>query len=1377
MINSKKNIDADEYSMHADAQGFVNRSRTSRTKNLNEPRIGELLLDRAKVRRLIIDDCKLTTIAKVQNSMETEGLYVSRSVLERLLKPDQHPYAKIKAGNAHNVLTFANKTLARNLTMEALTWLPAVPAQANDTDSGRDRLFAQPLRHANEMPCPDDDRLRGQENLPDTQQLALPPRKAVASADDWILHGVWDDAQEMAQAVPAQASTTSLDDGKQSGTHVQIVPALLAWARSTQSGNLRARKNALPAAESMAYIYHAALPLAVLLGEYGTGKTWTCKLLTQALRAERALDASLPQVFYFDLRYLSKKMATAAFAAEHTLHQNPPRTPLENILRALIIASTPAGRGILPEQAVIRAVQQEDALVIFDGLDEVMVHQEEQWGVEFVRTLLSILPGSLTQATGQQGEYLHQHQLSGSQLVAASKGDSKQQHGKVLISCRSHYFKSLQDMQRQLIPARRQVISPAGGRLLTIQDEAPMAAWTMLPLSEKQILQYLREHVPGREPEHLLELLKSIHNLSEICERFIGIAHVVQQIDGLEQARQRGETVNAASIYRGMLAQWIERDKGKHKILAEDKPRLMQALAWTLWLQGQTTMPWPELQRWFRLWLQQDELYKGQTISSEVLETLLEDLRTATFIVRPDADVFAFAHSSILEYCVAAHLYRALCEQNLGQVWQVWDLPEISPETLDFIVQIHALSDARQGHLALRGLQALLAPDSMTAQQRQNLTMGTMARSQAVDFYLALSRGTAAMQHGIELNDVIDALNIEAMSLPNQRFAHIRLRALRASKANLSSSVWLDVQIQQADFSSARLSDSVWENCRCADSNWSDADLRNSHWRQVDVGKALGWGTTQASGMLCAAVAGVDAQSRQAITVAVPDLTQGQWRLRINHGHFSRLSCCAIAYSRHGVCRIISASHEGELLVWNEHGVCLANIRIPYQSITWCDAAFNDEGHLRIVYVGDNEFAQNLYGKELNLVCLPEDLDETGFYAAPPGRLFAGHTQAICDCGIAYGSDGRGWIVSASKDRTVKVWNDAGECLLDLQEHTDSVRSCAIACSDDGLVRIVSGSLDKTARLWNEQGQCLAIFAEHEDGVTSCDLAFDIDGNLSIVSSGMSSNIHIWNESGACQSVIPKSGSSGGTVAVSVSYGSDDMARVAITNHDNNARIWNAGRNQGIGLGGHSQRTASNSSAQAPDQQYRALTISDDRSAKLWDEDGVCLATLQSQMGTPIACALGFTHDGDLLMATTSGMRQAKLWRRAVADAVCAPKAMTTFIGHSDIIDAIAVCCCTDGRNLILTASRDHTARLWSEHGECLATFSGHLDWVRGCALACDSQGVVHIVTSGDEGDVKIWDMHGVCLKTLEDHNEKAIACALTLSPEGGAPYLERGRR
>jgi WD40 repeat protein len=80
---------------------------------------------------------------------------------------------------------------------------------------------------------------------------------------------------------------------------------------------------------------------------------------------------------------------------------------------------------------------------------------------------------------------------------------------------------------------------------------------------------------------------------------------------------------------------------------------------------------------------------------------------------------------------------------------------------------------------------------------------------------------------------------------------------------------------------------------------------------------------------------------------------------------------------------------------------------------------------------------------------------------AASSRVLYGHRQSVT-C-LAIWND---FLCSGSNDRTVKLWNEKGECVVALQGHTYSV-SCLTVWNGF----ICSGSFDNTIRIWNANMQ------------------------------------------------------------------------------------------------------------------------------------------------------------------------------------------------------------------------------------------------------------------------------------------------------------------
>ena len=114
-----------------------------------------------------------------------------------------------------------------------------------------------------------------------------------------------------------------------------------------------------------------------------------------------------------------------------------------------------------------------------------------------------------------------------------------------------------------------------------------------------------------------------------------------------------------------------------------------------------------------------------------------------------------------------------------------------------------------------------------------------------------------------------------------------------------------------------------------------------------------------------------------------------------------------------------------------------------------------------------------------------------------------GHTAPVRS--VVFSPDGK-LILSASSDNTLRLWNVAdGSCLLTLKEHTNWVNDAQF--SPDGKY-IISGSSDKTLRLWDvATGRLIYTIAAHDGNVLS--VAFSPDGKH-FASASNDGTIKIW---------------------------------------------------------------------------------------------------------------------------------------------------------------------------------------------------------------------------------------------------------------------------
>ena len=1072
-------------------------------------------------------------------------------------------------------------------------------------------------------------------------------------------------------------------------------------------------------------------PYAVLLGDSGSGKTTAAQVLNNRLNAAYLLaqergantQGTARLSIYLDLR-----------KADLDERQSP---ELERLINNVMEHTweEEAARTISAD-VILDQVRDHGAVLIFDGLDEVLVRINEQRGKEFVQQLWRA-------------------------LTPAMVSDPNRNTGRLVMTCRTHYFPTI-DNERSFF----------GGQDRTDGVPAMYEALHLLPFTEAQIRDYLAQHL-GRKNAHqeghaevdaAMAMLADVHNLLELAERPYNLRLIAEQLGDLERLRDNGATVSLATLYDGFVRDWLSRDDTKHVLRPDDKRTLMEDLAGKLWRSSTRSMAHKDLSNWLMARLTEGtDLGRWFLVERPKFELTLEDLRTATFVVRPGADRFEFAHTSLLEFFLASYLVRALIDGRPDD----WAIRMPSPETLLFV----------------RDLLAELANDPDRAAEAEAAKaalreLGDTYRSEASELafrYCAKAQGSDAITRPLAGFDLTGA-SLRHLELSGDFHQPLlNLSGSRLAGADLRDARLHRVRLDDADLSDARLDRAELIECSLSRTGLVRADLsaailRDSRLANVSLAAATTqltkvlrcqisdetFGVSHAFGDVLAALnvgggpiglddAGVESASRVEPFMEGP----ADWTLAVS---FSPNGSLLAVAKRNGAV-LICDSVTGEVLrvLFGDERAAIGlayspdNIHVAVASYSGTTYILDTRSAAVVHTLKDpaRRCAAIAYSPDGARIAIGNHDGTVGLWDSETGSIFStfqGDSESIR--AVAYSPDGS-QIAIAGDHNAVRLCDaHTGSTSFTLTGNSRAV--ACLAFSPDG-TRVATASDDGIARIWDAStGEPLHKLAGHIRGIPA--IAFAADGAY-VVTASRDCTSGVWDAvSGERLSTL--SGHTDSVVGIACS---PDGSRVASASRDGSARIWNIHSAESLvtlvgqkdwGLGGAYSPDGTQIASSGDDGVARLIDL------KSWE-------TLHKFVGhTDHVRGVAFSSDGSRL-ATGSYDHTARIWDAATGTT------LHTLIGHDAAIEGVAFS--SDGKRLA-TASHDLTSRIWDVNtGESLHTLTGHKSHVVDVAFSEDG---TRLATASTDETARIWDANtGDCLHHLQGHSSRVYDVAF--SPDG----------
>ena len=818
----------------------------------------------------------------------------------------------------------------------------------------------------------------------------------------------------------SRASAVDLDPKVAPGIPAQgtpVVDAMLDWAASPTEPQLFA-----------------------LLGEYGMGKTVSCQRFIRELAERRKVNPTLPMPLYFDLK-------------------NAADARLADSLEALVV--TCMHRAWLPKhsshhtwQAFTSWLAAGPCVVVFDGLDEMLVKLDNTQGLSFLSRLLDVL-----------------------QLF---EDEDANRRIRLVLSCRTQYFKTLAKQQLFFLGEDGENLNADSCR-----------AMTLLPLGDDQIRRYLETVLPGSDIEHIMDLVASVHNLPELVARPYTLRLVAEHIPEIERARANGKPVFGATLYTTMAGHWLEHDSKKHFIDPEHKIAFMAELAAWLWREKKTSAPAEDVETIFRRWVRGDEDLSDinpSTLTKSDKDKLYEDLRTATFLTRQDdkrGSTFGFAHTSLQEYFLARYLLDAIQRDDRSR----WAMRIPSTETLDFLGQL--LAEAQDPEL----IDTLSSWKTPYLEQASELLLRYTFAARKQD-YPAPNLARIDLS-GARLDDW-DFLGTpdNPLNLAEANFANASLRRTAFSHANLTG----------AHFTNAVLNQSTFRNCTTRHTDWHDAFHPGAAWHTPIQGIPTGIETGLYPGHTSRVTGVAWHPDGDLIATTSYDHTCIIWnphtgkKLTTLTDHTDWVT--GVAWHPDGT-RIATTSDDNTCIIWNPHtGEKLTTLTDHTSRVT--GVAWNPDGtHLATTSYDHTCIIWNPHTGEKLTTLTDHTSRVTGVAWNPDGTHLAttsyDHTCIIWNPHtgkkLTTLTDHTGavtraaWhptdnlIATTSTDSTCIIWNPhTAEKITTLTDHTAAVTG--VAWSPTGNL-IATTSNDHTCIIWNPHtAEKLTTLTGHTRAVT-----------------------------------------------------------------------------------------------------------------------------------------------------------------------------------------------------------------------------------------------------------------------------------------------------
>jgi WD40 repeat protein len=945
------------------------------------------------------------------------------------------------------------------------------------------------------------------------------------------------------------------------------------------------------------------------------------------------------------------------------------------------------------------------------------------------------------------------------------------QGGKILLTCRTHYFKNLLEEEKFL------------GKGAVYLEE----------FTDEQVQRYLAKARPATAKDDW-EIIQGVYNLKELALRPLLLEMVVKSMPDLPR-------VNSATLYTRYAEEWVVREQQKKRPLdPQVKLGLMKDLAWQIWDDEAHAIQPDYLARLVESLRRSHNLnFHGQ----EDME-VAEELRTASFLKRDDKGTYTFADPSFSEYFLACKLRDGLTQPD--QSTAIGDLLRtrlFNPKVVFFLSQ-------------------MITDDALFQPLRKILTQGysSLVSENALQILYWNTRIQMGMEEKVydpdSLRRLFGGRLPRGAQLCNAKLKGVTLEAADLSEADFSGADLTQVNFTRADlqnvsFRGAILMNATLEHASAISANFREAELSGAVIRHNDLQNADFTGSIHREIVFekneIAAARGLNDRGepiREDLIPAVQTFSAGLHSIAIGPGGEWYASG-----HQDGLITVHRSLDDRFLYTLEGHKRLPDSLQFSPSGALLVSGGRDKT--IRLWSVSDGETLQKIesHGDWIRTVCFSPDgkLAASGgddgvvwLWQVDEGKAlrqfsgFEGHKSRVN--AVHFSPDGK-FLASAGNDGTARIWEvGAAKVRHALRVEDDSfaprkVSVTAVQFSPDGKLLAAAGA-DFHIRLWSAaDGQSIHLLKAHTHEVSA--LCFSTDGKW-LFSGGKDRRLLVWSIANGTLHLVSEehsdfidtawisagdrqvmSGSTDRTIrrwsftgdrllAAPAAQADPPLRRAALRSvslspdgrlaatggDDNRVYVWPASESKLLfALDGH--KTPIRSVEFSPDGQ-RLASGSEDGMIRIWSAvDGQLLRTIKAHPEK--MTAIRFSPNGTSLVSASEN-RSLKLWLAENGEPLNSIRLPQTGIN--------AICFSPDEK-LLAAGCEDKSILLWPQTLHQSRKLEGHAAGVTAVQFSPDG---AWLASGGKDSSVRLWRLAvGQQRFALEGHKERISA--LQFSPTG----------